>query len=146
MIRTVCGATMIGAAIYGYARDNAGMGLAALIAGLTLLAWAVEQGDWTFRVPEVDGIPATKAMRRVLTVLLAGADRLTGLVISRLAGVGSGGVYVCLDRLETAGWVVGEWERPEPDGRPRRRFYRLTPHGRARALELLGLRERAEAS
>lgn len=145
MIRTLGGASMLGAAIYAYARDNAGMALAALIAALTLLAWAVEQGDWTFRVHEVDGVPATKAMRRVLALLITGADRLSGLAISRLSGVGTGSVYVCLDRLEAAGWVVGEWE-VRADDAPRRRFYRLTPHGRARAMELLRLSKSTEAT
>ncbi|MEV0616126.1 helix-turn-helix transcriptional regulator [Nonomuraea sp. NPDC050404] len=142
MMRIVCGVSMLGAAVYGYARDNASMGLAALIAGLTLLAWAVEQGDWTFRVHEVDGIPATKAMRRVVALLLTGADRLSGLAIGRLSGVGSAAVYVCLDRLETAGWIVGEWERPEQEDRRGQRFYRLTPRGRDHALDLLRLAER----
>lgn len=40
-------------------------------------------------------------------------------------------VYAVLDRLEDAGWVTGSWERPadRADGRPRRRYYRLTPTG-----------------
>ncbi|MDZ5443361.1 PadR family transcriptional regulator [Micromonospora sp. 4G57] len=40
-------------------------------------------------------------------------------------------VYAVLDRLEDAGWVAGSWESPADgaEGRPRRRYYRLTPSG-----------------
>jgi DNA-binding PadR family transcriptional regulator len=50
-------------------------------------------------------------------------------------------VYLVLARLERLGWVTGEWEDPNPlpPGQGRRRFYRLTPFGRERVLELLRL-------
>ncbi|RZU76216.1 PadR family transcriptional regulator [Micromonospora kangleipakensis] len=40
-------------------------------------------------------------------------------------------IYAVLDRLEDAGWVTGSWETPADGsaGRPRRRYYRLTPSG-----------------
>jgi DNA-binding PadR family transcriptional regulator len=52
--------------------------------------------------------------------------------------------YGVLDRLEDAGWIAGSWEdqHPEP-GRPRRRFYRLTPTGVAAARNLLAERRPA---
>jgi DNA-binding MarR family transcriptional regulator len=51
----------------------------------------------------------------------------------------SGTLYPILSRLEDAGWLTSEWEQLDPSeaGRPRRRFYRLTGAGRARAREEL---------
>ena len=85
------------------------------------------------------GVPRSR--RRVMLVLLTGASRLSGYPISRAAMVGSGTVYIILAHLEGLGWAVSEWETPNPlpEGQGRRRFYRLTPFGRERVLELLGL-------
>jgi PadR family transcriptional regulator, regulatory protein PadR len=53
-------------------------------------------------------------------------------------------VYGVLDRLEDAGWISGWWEEQHPEpGRPRRRFYRLTPNGTAAARQLLTARRPA---
>jgi PadR family transcriptional regulator PadR len=55
-----------------------------------------------------------------------------GLELSDLVGLPSGTIYPILARLEQAGWVDSAWENPavhEAAGRPRRRFYRLTPDG-----------------
>jgi DNA-binding PadR family transcriptional regulator len=54
-----------------------------------------------------------------------------GLEVARSAGVKSGTLYPILDRLEGAGWLVGEWETIDPkvEGRPRRKTYRLTADG-----------------
>lgn len=147
MIRAFAAVAFLTAALYIHA-DNADAALYAGITAVVLIVWAARDVDWRnpFKRPRrLDGIPATPTMQRVLGVLLTDARDLNGLRIGQLARAGSGGVYICLDRLEMAGWAVGEWEFPEPVGRPRRRFYRLTPQGRARALELLGLRERPEA-
>jgi PadR family transcriptional regulator, regulatory protein PadR len=47
-------------------------------------------------------------------------------------------VYGILDRLEDMGWITGQWETGNPGpGRPRRRFYRMTPAGHAAATQLL---------
>jgi DNA-binding PadR family transcriptional regulator len=81
----------------------------------------------------------TRRDRRVLLVLLTGAGNLSGYPISRAAQVGSGQVYVSLARLEREGWVDSDWG-DGPPGR-RRRYYRLTPTGRVRALASLGLAE-----
>lgn len=93
------------------------------------------------RRPTMDGITATRRMRRVLLVLLTDASNITGLTIALTAGMGGGAVYICLAQLEDRGWVTGEFE----DGPyPRRRMYRLTPDGWTYAHLLLGL-DRAEA-
>lgn len=84
-----------------------------------------------------------RSHRRVMLVLLTGAQGLSGYPIGRAAMVGSGSVYLILARLERLGWVSSEWETPNPlpDGHGRRRFYRLTDEGRRHALEVLGLGE-----
>ena len=66
------------------------------------------------------------------TELLAGAD------VQRRSGLASGTLYPILLRLEAAGWFVSQWESIDPAavGRPRRRLYRLTPSGLARASEV----------
>jgi DNA-binding PadR family transcriptional regulator len=47
----------------------------------------------------------------------------------------TGTLYPLLVRFEVAGWLKSEWEDVDPKevGRPRKRFYWLTPTGRARA-------------
>lgn len=66
------------------------------------------------------------------TDLLAGAD------VQKRSGLASGTLYPILLRLEAAGWFVSQWENVDPAaaGRPRRRLYRLTPSGLARASEV----------
>ncbi|WP_205718269.1 PadR family transcriptional regulator [Actinomadura sp. WMMA1423] len=77
-------------------------------------------------------IRMTTPTRLVLDVLIASAeDPPWGYRICEEAGIGSGTVYPILERLEQAGWIEGEWERGQPEDRPRRRFYRLTNVGRA---------------
>lgn len=64
-------------------------------------------------------------------------DKRSGAEISRLAGISSGTLYPLLARFERAGWLASEWETIDPseEGRPRRRFYRLTAAGQAAAME-----------
>lgn len=76
--------------------------------------------------------------RKTLAVLHAFVDagpdgHLYGFEIMQAASVLSGTLYPMLDRFEEAEWVVGEWEEPAPEGRPRRRYYRLTGEGSAQA-------------
>jgi PadR family transcriptional regulator len=49
-----------------------------------------------------------------------------------------GTLYKALDRLERAGYLSSRWEEPQlaaDDGRPRRRFYRVTVTGEAALAE-----------
>jgi DNA-binding PadR family transcriptional regulator len=49
-----------------------------------------------------------------------------------------GTLYKALDRLERAGYLASRWEDPlvaADDGRPRRRFYRVTLTGEAALAE-----------
>lgn len=67
-----------------------------------------------------------------------------GLDVMDATGLPSGTVYPTLARMEGRRFVESEWEDEETaraDGRPRRRYYRLTPEGArglAEALERLG--------
>ena len=76
---------------------------------------------------------------RVLEAFLEDpALELSGADVHRRSGLASGTLYPILLRLEAAGWFVSRWEAVDPAaaGRPRRRLYRLTPNGLARAGEV----------
>lgn len=75
--------------------------------------------------------PATTA---VLEVLLS-AERVWGLQIVKDAGKKPGTIYPILDRLESAGWIEGEWDTEEARKGPRRRYYRLISGARPLALK-----------
>jgi DNA-binding PadR family transcriptional regulator len=96
-------------------------------------------------------IRLTKPALRVLRAILEGpAQGLSGAQISKLTTVGSGTLYPLLARLESAGWLIANWEMIDPHeaGRPRRRYYKFTAVGvrRARA-ELADLQvDRGEQS
>ena len=72
--------------------------------------------------------PALKVLR-----FLLGAPLLarSGAEIAKATRVSSGTLYPMLVRLEAAGWLSSEWEEIDPRerGRPRKRFYKLTPSG-----------------
>lgn len=66
---------------------------------------------------------------------------LHGWAIMKAAKRSGPTAYGVLDRLEDAGWITGSWEEQHPEpGRPRRRFYRLTPMGATAARDLLAER------
>ena len=70
--------------------------------------------------------------QRVLETLLAEPEReLYGLEIGSAAGLRSGTVHPILARLEGYGWLSSRWEDVDPgsEGRPPRRYYRLTAEG-----------------
>ena len=76
---------------------------------------------------------------RVLEAFLENpTDELAGSDVQKRGKLASGTLYPMLLRLESAGWFVSRWESVEPThvGRPRRRLYRLTPSGLARASEV----------
>jgi PadR family transcriptional regulator PadR len=76
---------------------------------------------------------------RVLEAFLEHPAReFSGAGIRKRSGLASGTLYPILLRLESAGWFVSRWEAIDPvaAGRPRRRLYRLTPHGLARASDV----------
>jgi PadR family transcriptional regulator, regulatory protein PadR len=74
----------------------------------------------------------TISVAKVLSAFLADpAEDRYGLSLMRATGLRSGTLYPVLQRLQDAGWVRAEWERIDPSaqGRPARRYYRLTPSG-----------------
>lgn len=81
--------------------------------------------------PRITG-PTLKVLREVLSNPLRD---ISGAEISRTTGLPSGTLYPILFRLEKHGWLCSRWEESEPSdlGRPRRRLYRLTAPGEARA-------------
>jgi DNA-binding PadR family transcriptional regulator len=97
-------------------------------------------------------IPTQLVLR---TLLAEPTQEMYGLQICEQAGLPSGTIHPILARLEREhGWLESRWEdvRPEEEGRPRRRYYRLTEDGAERAriglaqaatsISTLGLRAR----
>jgi PadR family transcriptional regulator, regulatory protein PadR len=80
-------------------------------------------------------------MRRTLQTLAVAAALMNepqgthwGYPLTRAAGVRSGVLYPILARMLDEGWLVDAWEdasRAASEGRPPRRYYRLTPQGAA---------------
>lgn len=70
-----------------------------------------------------------------LTLLAAIRDGdAYGLDLVERTGLSSGTVYPVLGRLRRRGWIDGVWEDQavaDRDGRPRRKYYRLTTAGAA---------------
>jgi PadR family transcriptional regulator PadR len=76
---------------------------------------------------------------RVLEAFLENpTEELAGSDVQKRGKIASGTLYPILLRLESAGWFVSRWEAVDPArvGRPRRRLYRLTSGGLARASEV----------
>jgi PadR family transcriptional regulator, regulatory protein PadR len=76
---------------------------------------------------------------RILEAFLENpTEELAGADLHKRSRIASGTLYPILLRLESAGWFASRWESVDPTsvGRPRRRLYRLTPSGLARASEL----------
>jgi DNA-binding PadR family transcriptional regulator len=71
----------------------------------------------------------------VLRTLLADPTaEMYGLQICAEAGLPSGTIHPILARFERLGWLESRWEDtvPQQEGRPRRRYYRLTEDGAER--------------
>jgi PadR family transcriptional regulator len=87
------------------------------------------------------GLRMTVGVLAALGALLDRPDtELYGLEIVRASGLEPGTIYPILQRLRAAGWVSDRWEDAElahTEGRPPRRYYRLTTEGRARAVHAL---------
>ena len=80
------------------------------------------------------------ALLKVLATFMDGpSEERYGLELIRATRLKSGTLYPLLERLEAAGWLASRWDEPgqSHSGGPRRRFYRLTGEGIARAQETL---------
>jgi DNA-binding PadR family transcriptional regulator len=73
-------------------------------------------------------VPVTKVLSAFLADI---AEDRYGLDLMKITSLPSGTLYPILQRLQDAGWVTAEWEDIDPvaQGRPARRYYRLTPQG-----------------
>lgn len=78
-----------------------------------------------------------KAANRVATVLLAVPDGLPAGILQRQARVYSAAMHKALRGMKDCGWVADGFRR-DGDGGPERRWYSLTPEGRAEVARLLG--------
>ena len=67
------------------------------------------------------------------------ARELYGLQISDAAGLATGTIHPILARLEGLGWLESRWEDIDPatKGRPKRRYYKLSPRGAEHARQAL---------
>lgn len=87
----------------------------------------------------------TLATELVMRALLENpADERYGLEISQRAGLPGGTIYPILARYEQLGWLESRWENLDPhqEGRPRRRYYRLSRDGAEKVREALAAVER----
>lgn len=81
----------------------------------------------------------TKSLIAVLKVVVDDpTSRHWGYDLQKRAGIRSGVLYPMLRRLTEAEWLEDGWEDPaETEGRPPRRYYRLTDEGLVRARTML---------
>jgi PadR family transcriptional regulator, regulatory protein PadR len=87
-------------------------------------------------MPKNTGPRMTLPTQLVLRAMLEEPTReMYGLQIGQAAGLASGTIHPILARLERLDWVESRWEETDPQqqGRPRRRYYRLTPDGAEQA-------------
>src|SRR5262245_28518568 len=86
------------------------------------------------------GLKMTIQTQLVLRALLEQpTQELYGLEICAAAGLASGTIHPILARLERLGWLESRWEDIDPveEGRPKRRYYRLSPDGADHARHAL---------
>jgi DNA-binding PadR family transcriptional regulator len=85
----------------------------------------------------------------VLRTLLTDPDQERyGLDLAHQAGIEPGTIYPILVAFENAGWLESRAEDIDvhAEGRPRRRYYKLTPDGTAAARQALSRRKAFRAS
>jgi len=78
----------------------------------------------------------TPNIARLLRVFLEDPEQSHfGTELSSEARVSAGSLYPALRRMEAAGFIEGEWEAIDPsvEGRPARRYYKLTANGTRQA-------------
>ena len=92
-------------------------------------------------MPKEPSVPRmTLPTQLVLRALLEKpSEESYGLEICARAQLASGTIHPILARLEAIGWLISRWEDVDPheQGRPRRRYYRLSPDGAELAREAL---------
>ena len=74
----------------------------------------------------------TPNVARLLRVFLEDVEQSHfGTELTSAARVSAGSLYPALRRMEAAGFIEGQWEDIDPsaEGRPARRYYKLTADG-----------------
>ena len=76
-------------------------------------------------------------------ILAVAACAICGSDVRKATKMGPGSYYPILYRLEDANWLTSWWEDIDPskEGRPRKRFYKLTAEGQQAAHEALAERD-----
>jgi PadR family transcriptional regulator, regulatory protein PadR len=81
---------------------------------------------------------SNRSASQLLRAMLADPGReMYGLELIEATGLRGGTLYPLVAWLERAGWLESEWEPRAAEGHPRRRYYRLTRDGAARAERTL---------
>lgn len=90
----------------------------------------------------MDGpVRITQPLLAVLEALLdAEGYELHGWAIMKTTGRSGPTIYKILERLAEAKWVTSRWEEDTEPGKPRRRYYRLTPNGEQEAWAIIAAR------
>jgi PadR family transcriptional regulator PadR len=86
----------------------------------------------------MEDIKMTRHVLRLLSVLVNNPKRdYYGLEFAETVGASYGNILPVLMRLEKAGWLETNWENIDPAeaGRPKRKYYRLSREGMAKARE-----------
>jgi PadR family transcriptional regulator PadR len=99
-------------------------------------------------VSNSSAVRITGATLSVLGALLENpSGNFYGFDLLNQANIKSGTLYPILARLESAGWVKSHWEETDPRtlSRPRRRYYVLTPRGRAYSTAAIQRRAEEQA-
>ncbi|WP_308164021.1 PadR family transcriptional regulator [Nonomuraea sediminis] len=88
---------------------------------------------WLCRVLHMSGPRMTMQTQALLRAALSEPTReWYGLQMCEATGLPSGTIYPIIARLEAVGWLESRWEDADEhvaEGRPRRRYYRLTADG-----------------
>lgn len=81
-------------------------------------------------------LPGLKVLQAFAT---SPSESLAGTDIRKATSLSSGTLYPILLRFEECGWLKSKWENVDPSeaGRPRKRLYRISGSGLAKASEVL---------
>lgn len=104
--------------------------------------WRAEQSRRAVEAARRAGAPRrTRRARALAAVLLAEPDaRHTAYDLRNSSGLRAGSIYDLVNRMMAAGWLTDGWEDPaitRQQKRPPRRYYTVTPAGRAALADLI---------
>ncbi|MEV7227290.1 helix-turn-helix transcriptional regulator [Polymorphospora sp. NPDC051019] len=91
----------------------------------------------------------TGPLLAVLAALLGADDwEMHGWAIMKQTGKSGPTIYKILERLTDAKWLTWRWEdaATADPAKPRRRYYKLTPHGAENARAILAKQQQKQAA